>query len=374
MNEISCDMCLDLMPLVLDEAASEDSRMAVEQHIGECDSCRELYEGKRLPQADGERALSIAIRRVKKISGAVLALLVLMGVCLCERIIQGSSVVFLVIVLLIWRLGRTAMEKEKGRIKRVAAFLVAAALVAGLCTMGNALMGNPVSRMLAERAAENYLAGKFPEGGYEVENVWFDSKRGHYGIVVQKSGSQDVHFTVDTDMKGNFHHDTYDDVLTGWNTAHRLGAEYETRTEPVLKRLNLTYSRAYASCSLEFEHRQWKDDPYAFQYFLDGEALVPDGVYDIRMLGALAGNVSVRVEDEEVSAEKAVEILLEVRRLMDEAGVPFRCVDLTLEYPRPEDPQAERKEGQLVLEEFSREDIREEGLVQRIRDAEISES
>lgn len=372
MNEISCEMCLDLMPLVLDGAASEESRAAVERHIAGCDSCRELYEGKRLPQADGERALSDAIRRVKKISGAVLMLFVLMGICLCERILQGSSVVFLVMVLLIWRLGRTAMEKGKGRGKRVAALVVAVALTAGLCAMGNAFLGNPLSRMLAERAAENYLAGKFPEGGYEVENVWFDSKRGHYGIVVHKSGSQDVYFTVDTDMKGNFHHDTYDHVLTGWNTAHRLESEYETLADSALLRLNLTYSRAYVSSSLEFEHRQWKDDPYAFQYFLNGEALVPDGAYEIETVGALVGKVSVSVEDAEVSAERAAQILLESRRLMDEAGVPFHSIDLTLRYPRPENAMEPRKEGQIRIEGFLYEDIYADGLAERVMEVDLS--
>ena len=32
MNEISCDVCMDLIPLVQDGIASEDSREAVEQH------------------------------------------------------------------------------------------------------------------------------------------------------------------------------------------------------------------------------------------------------------------------------------------------------------------------------------------------------
>ena len=33
MNKITCDMCIDLMPLVQDGVASEDSRNAVLQHL-----------------------------------------------------------------------------------------------------------------------------------------------------------------------------------------------------------------------------------------------------------------------------------------------------------------------------------------------------
>ncbi len=44
MNKISCDMCLDLIPLVNDQVASEASKKAVLGHIKECESCREFYE------------------------------------------------------------------------------------------------------------------------------------------------------------------------------------------------------------------------------------------------------------------------------------------------------------------------------------------
>ena len=51
MNQITCDMCMDLMPLVHDGVASADSVNAVEHHIRTCESCRSLYEG-RLPEPD----------------------------------------------------------------------------------------------------------------------------------------------------------------------------------------------------------------------------------------------------------------------------------------------------------------------------------
>jgi len=44
MSEISCEICMDLMPLVRDGLASEDSRNAVLSHVGHCESCRSLFE------------------------------------------------------------------------------------------------------------------------------------------------------------------------------------------------------------------------------------------------------------------------------------------------------------------------------------------
>lgn len=43
MNKISCDVCLDLMPILKDNVASQDSKKLVEEHIELCEECKELY-------------------------------------------------------------------------------------------------------------------------------------------------------------------------------------------------------------------------------------------------------------------------------------------------------------------------------------------
>lgn len=44
MNKISCDICMDLIPLVKDGIASEDSYKAVIKHVNECETCNILFE------------------------------------------------------------------------------------------------------------------------------------------------------------------------------------------------------------------------------------------------------------------------------------------------------------------------------------------
>ncbi|WP_455539040.1 zf-HC2 domain-containing protein [Terrisporobacter sp.] len=44
MNKISCDICMDLIPLIKDGIASEDSCNLVKKHIEECKMCNEFYE------------------------------------------------------------------------------------------------------------------------------------------------------------------------------------------------------------------------------------------------------------------------------------------------------------------------------------------
>ena len=44
MTKITCDICMDLMPLVKDGVASEYSENAVIKHISECKSCKKIYD------------------------------------------------------------------------------------------------------------------------------------------------------------------------------------------------------------------------------------------------------------------------------------------------------------------------------------------
>ena len=44
MNKISCDICKDLIPLVKDNVASEDSYNLVKKHIDECNKCKVLFD------------------------------------------------------------------------------------------------------------------------------------------------------------------------------------------------------------------------------------------------------------------------------------------------------------------------------------------
>ena len=46
MTELTCDICCDLIPLVVDGVASEDSEAAVKAHIETCPACREMYQGE----------------------------------------------------------------------------------------------------------------------------------------------------------------------------------------------------------------------------------------------------------------------------------------------------------------------------------------
>jgi len=68
MNEISCDMCMDLMPLVNDGVASDDSKSAVEQHISKCEHCRSFRENTETPQTNADKAFSKLLKKTRTFS------------------------------------------------------------------------------------------------------------------------------------------------------------------------------------------------------------------------------------------------------------------------------------------------------------------
>ena len=45
MDKLTCNIVRDLMPLVLDDIASADSKQGVEEHIENCETCRAYFEG-----------------------------------------------------------------------------------------------------------------------------------------------------------------------------------------------------------------------------------------------------------------------------------------------------------------------------------------
>lgn len=77
MNDITCDVCRDLMPLVKDGIASADSRLAVERHLESCPSCRARFETP-LP-ADGEKAFAALWNRLRLFAALVMMLCIFVG-------------------------------------------------------------------------------------------------------------------------------------------------------------------------------------------------------------------------------------------------------------------------------------------------------
>ena len=254
----------------------------------------------------------------------------------------------------------------KKKTKKIFALILALALIAGVCVFANGVVGNPVSKWLATSAAQKRLAEVYADKDYEVERVTFSFKDGNYHAFIVSPSSPDSEFSMSLNWKGQLRWDGYEErVLSGENTAARINKEYRAATEAVFTSPAFPYYSHIEFGDIEFISREWVDAEVLSRYALFTEDLELDQVYDIRELGKTAGHLVLYVYDEDVSVEKAAEILLEVKHLMDAGGVSFHVIDLVLEYPKPED-DSPRKEGRVETMEFLYDDIYEEGLVERV--------
>lgn len=82
MNKITCDLCGDLMPLVKDGIASDDSRIAVLQHIEHCEACKALYSGEIPPVLDTNDGLRKLKQKIKLFSIMLMMFGILFGISL----------------------------------------------------------------------------------------------------------------------------------------------------------------------------------------------------------------------------------------------------------------------------------------------------
>lgn len=85
MNKITCDMCMDLIPLVKDGIASEDSCLAVKEHIETCEICKKQYAGEITETSiniDLERELIKLKRRLQTFSTVLMMFGVFFGLSL----------------------------------------------------------------------------------------------------------------------------------------------------------------------------------------------------------------------------------------------------------------------------------------------------
>lgn len=90
MNEITCDICRDLLPLVKDGVASSDSEAAVLRHTQGCTGCAMLFAGKLIPATEPS-ASPKALLKVKRWLMWIYAVLMLLGLYFGLSLTAGSD-------------------------------------------------------------------------------------------------------------------------------------------------------------------------------------------------------------------------------------------------------------------------------------------
>ena len=120
MNEITCDLCMDLMPLVKDGVASEDSVSAVRNHLASCESCRALFDGDVPPSVDTAKSFEKFYRRLQLFS----TMLMMFGIFFGLSLTAGSGIFYNTVIMpIIGALGYVIFRKRAMYIVPVVLFV-----------------------------------------------------------------------------------------------------------------------------------------------------------------------------------------------------------------------------------------------------------
>ena len=95
MNNITCDICKDLIPLVKDGIASEDSTNAVMQHIKTCKECRAVYGGELPPTVDTVKVFGKFKRQMR----LFFAMLMMFGIFFGLSLTAGSDMFYNALIM-----------------------------------------------------------------------------------------------------------------------------------------------------------------------------------------------------------------------------------------------------------------------------------
>ena len=245
--------------------------------------------------------------------------------------------------------------------------LVALGVVFGIicCYFLLGIFGNPVSKHLVTTNAKEYIQAKWPDENYSIESVQYDFKTSNYYVSVKAPDSVDNGFTLYGGLNGEITFDTYDTaVVKKWNTANRINEEYGKSVEKAFNNGKFKYSSDIAFGEIEFADSDYADEVPEYAIYTD--SLVLDADYDPYDMGKKAGCLTIYVYDNNVSAEKLAEILLDIKEYMDEEKVGFRGINCILQPPKNEDG-IQDSENRVEVMRFLYEDIYADGLVDRVK-------
>lgn len=188
----------------------------------------------------------------------------------------------------------------------------------------------------------------------------------YYHAFIKSPSSIDSEFTLSVNMWGKLRYDSYEDrVLSGENTANRISNDYRAIVDKVLDSQAFPYNEHIGYGDFEFYPRIHLEEYSIPSYALITDDLKLDAFYDVNELGRNHGKLTIYIDDETVSYERATEIILDIRKIFDDAGVKFYNLDFVLTYPKNEDNT--KKDGRVEVMNFLYTDIYEEGIVERVK-------
>ncbi len=244
-------------------------------------------------------------------------------------------------------------SEEVVYMRRFLGTLIGAGLILyGVGTLlSHTLFGDPRDERRAIAAAEQYVASTYPH--IELSplgaglQIWGSDT---YVVTLVSQASEDTQFDVVVNGDGAIIADYYDQVLSGMVTFNRLNTEYRPLVETALRSLSFKHD-LYEEVLTLYEGEGSAEEA------LDPATLILDHPYDIKQIGRDHGSLVIWIEGENATAQHASERMRDVKRVLDEADVPFRTLLISIQ-----DGNESFYSGRV-----NAEDIDEEALAERLQ-------
>lgn len=253
---------------------------------------------------------------------------------------------------------------------KVGAFVLAMALLAGVVYVTNVLTGYPVSYFVVKHSVNDYMEAHYSDTDFVATNPCHVFKLGKFLVDVSSPSSLDSHFSLEFDADGSLLYDGYETKVTsGWNTAMRLSNQYYELCRTVMECATVPFE---VECSGGMESsinggKAQREEPGTYPEPWNIKELVLDEPYDIAPLSGKYGTIILTVTTDEVTLETAETSLLELRRIMEQANLPFCSVELWVQ--SKEQNADENPAETMHILNFSWDDIYEDGMAERVQSA-----
>ena len=253
---------------------------------------------------------------------------------------------------------------------KIGAFLAALLLIGFLVYIVDFFTGYPVSYFRVQHTAEQYLTENYSGTDYVLSKPSYSLKLGGFTMEASIPNTLDNHFSISFSRGGRLQSDTYEqDVLKKVNTAIRLSNDYKAKLRDVFANSDFPFAADIngdfqSARTGEIEQRQ---EPGVYPETWDIQELVLDGEYEVSELSGQYGAVFLSVTSRDVSVKTAAESLLRLKAIMEQNHLPFQSVTLWISSEKTDD--SGNPIERLHILNFGWDDIYEEGLEQRVKEA-----
>ena len=216
--------------------------------------------------------------------------------------------------------------------RSVLASAVIVLLAVGLFLLA-AFCGNPISHALVSHHAEQRLKETYTETDYTLSHIRYNYHDGNYYVHITSPTSADTQFYLIYSLSGQLLQDSFSQqVVKRENTYNRLNDEYAQLVQSVFSSEGFPIETDTAYGRLR-QLREADTDRMELDFGIPTSELKLDGDYDVRELGSQFGSIVFYAYDEEVTVERASELMFTVRQALSKANVPFYALTFHLQKP-----------------------------------------